>query len=119
MLMQLVIEQDVNDRQQIGLFGVKKNSEILGVNQSAVDNNYKKGPVSTPQAQTSQNLWDMPNKNKTYNKSDIYSRDKFENVLINKLNVIVQVGRIGAPKQHKSSGTKGCGEGGSRRECPV
>jgi len=32
MLMHLIQEQDVSDREQIGLFGFKKNSEILGVN---------------------------------------------------------------------------------------
>lgn len=32
MINQLLLEQDFKDRKQIGLFGTKKNSEILGVN---------------------------------------------------------------------------------------
>ena len=37
------------DRKSIGLFGVKKNSDILGTNQGAVNNNYSK---------SSQNFYD-------------------------------------------------------------
>lgn len=35
-----MLDQDIKDRRQIGLFGQKKNSEILGTNQGAYSNNY-------------------------------------------------------------------------------
>ena len=47
-LMQLMQEQDVLDRQSIGLFGVKKNQEILGTNQNAMTNNYPKQTIKSP-----------------------------------------------------------------------
>lgn len=40
MISQLLQEQEIEDRKQIGLFGMKKNSEILGVNQGALTNAY-------------------------------------------------------------------------------
>ena len=49
MINQLLLEQDIVDRKSIALFGVKKNSEILGTNQGAVNNNY---------ARSSQNFYD-------------------------------------------------------------
>mgnify|MGYP006097141201 FL=1 len=32
MITQLLLEQDILDRKQIGLFGTKKNSQIMGSN---------------------------------------------------------------------------------------
>ena len=42
MINQLIQEQEIEDRKQIGLFGMKKNSEIMGVNQGALTNAYNR-----------------------------------------------------------------------------
>ena len=57
-------EQDLLDRKQIGLFGVKKNSEILGTNQGAMDNNYVRHSGSIHG--TSRGEWDLPGKELSY-----------------------------------------------------
>lgn len=66
MLQQLIEEQDVKDRQHIGMFGVKKNSEILGMNQAGASNNVSKSPLQKTEQLRDNIEWDMPNKHKTY-----------------------------------------------------
>jgi hypothetical protein len=42
MLAQMMAEQDLIDRKSISLMGYKKNQQILGTNQYAMQNNYMK-----------------------------------------------------------------------------
>ena len=60
----MLVEQDLLDRKQIGLFGVKKNSEILGTNQGAMDNNFirRSGSIQG----TSRGEWDLKDKELSY-----------------------------------------------------
>ena len=60
MMGQLMLQQDLQDRKQLGLFGLKKNSEILGVNQGAMMNNYSKATVAN--SPNNKDLWALPNK---------------------------------------------------------
>ena len=62
MLMQMLQEQDLIDRKQIGLFGTKKNQQILGKNQYAMQNNLSNGESTDKQ------FWELRNKNKKYSK---------------------------------------------------
>lgn len=72
MIMQMLEEQDVRDREQIGLFGVKKNSEILGVNQHAMQNNIERRGGGSPRKETKTPPrpahWGLDNKNEPYSK---------------------------------------------------
>lgn len=43
MLGQMLLEQDALDKKQIGLFAVKRNQQILGTNQYAIQNNLMSG----------------------------------------------------------------------------
>lgn len=69
MLTQLLLEQDLQDRKQIGLFGTKTNSQIMNNNQGAMTNNYKKTAdagrtqIATP---ADQDKWDLYNRRKSY-----------------------------------------------------
>ena len=84
MLMQLIQEQDVYDRENIGLFGVRKNQELVGVNQGAMSNIFDRrkqtvDPTSSPSNglasainkdasshKDQSGAWDLSNKNMTY-----------------------------------------------------
>ena len=65
MLAQMLGEQDLIDRKQISLMGYKKNQQILGTNQYAMQNNFTKSPTTKNSEQ--KNFWDLRNKNKEYN----------------------------------------------------
>lgn len=65
----MLAEQDLRDREQIGLFGVKKNSEIMGVNQHAVSNNLDRvGSPAKAASKDGRSQWGVPNKNVPYEK---------------------------------------------------
>jgi hypothetical protein len=76
MITQLLLEQDILDRKQIGLFGTKKNSQIMGVNQGAMSSNMSldrptsrtnSARASPSPSRGGKELWDTcPNKNKSY-----------------------------------------------------
>ena len=68
MISQMMAEADCIDRKKIGLFGLKKNSEILGTNQGAMGNNFERRSCSF---QTNRNVaeesqWDMKSKDLSY-----------------------------------------------------
>mmetsp|Transcript_1290 Transcript_1290/g.1585 ORF Transcript_1290/g.1585 Transcript_1290/m.1585 type:complete len:205 (-) Transcript_1290:2379-2993(-) len=64
MINQMLIEQDMVDRKSIAMFGLKKNSEVLGTNQGAMGNHYKRSSStsSADKALTNLGLWDLRNK---------------------------------------------------------
>ena len=65
-LNQMIEEQDLIDRKQIGLFGTKKNQQILGTNQYAMSNNY--APMTTKNENSANGeFWDLRNKKLEYN----------------------------------------------------
>lgn len=64
MLMQLLQEQELIDRKQMGLFGTKTNQQIVGTNQYAMTNNFVKHPKHETKAST--DFWKLRNKNKAY-----------------------------------------------------
>ena len=69
MIGQLLQEQDLLDRKQIALMGLKTTQEILGKNQHAVENNLLLGPKKEErdqQEQPSGNFWKLRNRNKDY-----------------------------------------------------
>ena len=68
MISQMMAEADAIDRKKIGLFGMKKNADILGTNQGAMNNNYERRSCSfqTNRNMTEESQWDMKNKDLSY-----------------------------------------------------
>lgn len=67
MLMQLLEEQDVLDRKQMNLFGLKKNQQIIGTNQYGASNNLRSAPTQESSNQgDAKNFWELRNKNQKY-----------------------------------------------------
>ena len=59
------MEQELIDRKQIGLFGIKKNQEIMGTNRTS--NNYHKHQSSGRGANNkNENIWNLKNKHQLY-----------------------------------------------------
>ena len=58
-------EQDLIDKKNISLMGYKKNQQILGTNQYAMQNNFTKS-ITVKNSDTKK-FWDLRNKDKEYN----------------------------------------------------
>jgi hypothetical protein len=63
MLNQLLLEQDIEDRKQLGVFGAKQNQDILGTNQGAINNNFtrNKRECSRSRSNSGSRLWNLAN----------------------------------------------------------
>ena len=75
MLMQMMQEQDILDRKQIGLFGLKKNQQIMGKNQYSMTNNLINAQSQNKDSSLAcdqKKFWDLRNKDQSY-KDIVYS----------------------------------------------
>ena len=93
MISQLLQEQEIEDRKQIGLFGMKKNSEIMGVNQGALTNAFNREGSSKRISSTDR--WALPKEDLTLSEllhpnENWDSRMKIANQTIDQLQTIIE-----------------------------